>query len=430
MPFYEEHVADMERCNRCSYCKFVPYLKQNKKEYETVCPSISRHVFHGYSQGGRLIASLALQRGRIDYTEKLLDMVYKCHMDGACDISCKNQRDMEPFEVMVALRAKCVEDGELIPAHMIVIDGLKAEDNMMLAKKADRGNWTEGLDVKNLTREKAKVLFHAGCRYSFDEDLWPILRCGVNLLQRAGVDLGIMGTDETCCGGRAYKWGYQGELTKYAEHNIQNWQAQGVKKIVTACSDCYSAFKVLYDKIDLKPEDVEIIHITEYLSQLIEEGKLTLTKEIPMTVTYHDPCNLGRQSEPWIRWYGKEAKISEGGLKGLIIQEPPKVFRKGAKGVYDVPRNLIRNVPGIKFVEMERIREYAWCCGSGGGVKEAYPDFASWTANERLKEAEDTGADAIVTACGWCIRNFRDAIEENGNHIRVMDIIELVAQSA
>lgn len=429
MPFNEQLVADMERCNRCSYCKFVPYLKQNKKEYETVCPSVSKYVFHGYSQGGRLIAGLSIHRGRSEITDKTLEMIYRCHMDGACDISCKNQRDMEPYEVMLALRAKCVEDGELIPAHMMVIEGLKAEDNMLSEKKTDRGNWADGLDVKDLCKEKAEVLFHAGCRYSFDEDQWPIVRGTVKLIKKAGVDLGIMGGDETCCGGRAYKWGYQGELTKYAEHNVQNWQAQGVKKIVTACSDCYGAFRVLYDKIGLKPEDVEIIHITEYLSGLLDQGSIKLTKEIPMTVTYHDPCNLGRQGEPWIRWEGKETKIAEGGLKGLIIQDPPKVFRKGADGVYDIPRKLIQSIPGIKLVEMERIREYAWCCGSGGGVKEAYPDFALWTANERIKEAENTGADTMVTACGWCMRNFRDSIEQNGNNVKIMDIIELLEQA-
>lgn len=333
---------------------------------------------------------------------------------------------MEPFEVLLATRAKFVEEGEMLPEHMMVIDHLKKEDNTMLANKADRGKWADGLDIKNLSTDNAPVMFHTGCRYSFDEELWPTLQGMVDLLQRSGVDLGIMGNDETCCGGRAYKWGFQGELTKYAEHNVQNWQSQGVKTIVTACADCYAAFKVLYDKIGMKPEGIEILHITEYINRIIQEGKLKFTKEVPMTVTYHDPCNLGRQSEPWISWEGTETKVAEGGLKGLIIEDPPKKFRKGAGGVYDVPRNIIKSVPGINFVEMYRIREYAWCCGSGGGVKEAYPDFALYTANERLKEAKDTGAEAIVTACGWCERNFKDAIEENGNNIKVYNIIELL----
>lgn len=423
----EDHRVTAERCCRCSYCKFVPYIKQNKREYETVCPSIAKYSFHGYSCSGRNIASLALMDDRLEYTDGFLDMVYKCTMDGACDISCKNQRDMEPFETLLALRAKCVEDGELIPEHMMVMENLKKEDNMMLAKKADRGKWAEGLDIKNLAQDQAEVLFHAGCRFSYDEDLWSIIRSGVSLLQRAGVDLGIMGGDETCCGGRAYKMGYQGELTKYAEHNTENWKAHGIKTVVTACSDCYGAFKVLYDKIGLQPE-VEIIHITHFLNRLIKNGELKLTREVPLTITYHDPCNLGRQGEPWIHWDGVETKITEG-LRGLVIQEPKKEFRRGAKGEYDVPREIIKSIPGIQFVEMARIREYAWCCGAGGGVMQAYPEFAAWTAGERIKEAEAHGAEAIVTACGWCERSFRDAVGESATNLKVYDIIELVEKA-
>jgi Fe-S oxidoreductase len=345
-------------------------------------------------------------------------------MDGACDVSCKNQYDREPYENMLALRARCVEEGELLPVHMLLIDNLKKEDNMMLAKKADRGNWADGLNVKDVSKETSEVLFHAGCRFSYDEDLWPIVRGGVSLLQKAGVDLGIMGSDETCCGGRAYEMGYQGELTKFAEHNTQNWKRAGIKTIITACSDCYQAFKVLYDKVRLL-EDVEILHITEYLFRLIEEGKLTFTKEVPMTVTYHDPCHLGRLSEPWIHWNGVETKLKDG-LTGLVIQEPQKKFRRGADGVYDVPRKIIRSIPGVRLVEMERIREYAWCCGAGGGVLEAYPDFAQWTADERIKEAQASGAKAMVTACGWCERNFRDVIDPNDLSIEIYDIVELL----
>ena len=104
---------------------------------------------------------------------------------------------------------------------MLTIEGLKKEDNMLQALKADRENWAEGMTVKNLTKEKAEVAFHAGCRYSFDEELWPIVRGGLNLLMDAGVDVGIMGRDEACCGGRAYSMGFAGELTKYAEHNME-----------------------------------------------------------------------------------------------------------------------------------------------------------------------------------------------------------------
>ena len=124
-------------------------------------------------------------------------------------------------------------------------------------------------------------------------------------------------------------------------------------------------------------------------------------------------------------WVGVEKKI-----RGqMIVHEPRKPRYNGANGIYEPPREVIKNIPGLELIEMERIREYAWCFGAGGGVKEAYPDFSLWTAGERIEEAKATGAEAIVTACGWCERNFIDAINANGEKIKVYDIIELVQQA-
>ena len=424
----EDYANDMWRCTRCSYCKFVPYMKQDKKEYETVCPSVDEYAFHGYSCSGRLISALAFLEERIDYTDGFLDMIYRCLLDGACDVSCKNQRDMEPLQIMQELRARCVTDGQMLPEHMLHIDGLRKEDNMMLAKKADRDKWAAGLDIRRLGQESAKVLLHVGCRYSFDEDLWPVLTKAAKLLKKAGIDFGIMGTDEVCCGLRPFEMGYRAEALKYAESNTENWKARKVKTVVTLCSDCYQSFNVNYERFKLKPAGVEVLHITQYLERLIKAKKLKLKKEIPVHVTYHDPCHLGRLGEPWIHWEGVERRVTEG-LVGLIVHDPPKEFRRGANGVYEAPRDILRAIPGINLTEMERIREYAWCCGAGGGVYEAFPDFAESTATKRIAEAKSTGADAIVTACPWCVRVFKDAIAKNGDSMEVHDIIELVAEA-
>ena len=160
----KDRETDMYRCVRCSYCKWIPHLKFKNIDFLSICPSIARYHFHGYSGGGRLIAALSLLRGRLDYSEEFLNMIYRCHMDGGCDITCKINRDMDPLEGLYELRAKCVEDGELLPEHMVVMEGLKKEDNMMEGLKADRGNWADGLAVKDLSQEKAEVLFHAGYR--------------------------------------------------------------------------------------------------------------------------------------------------------------------------------------------------------------------------------------------------------------------------
>lgn len=418
--------VQLERCNRCSNCKSVPLALIKSWDFGRVCPSIEKYNFHAYSAGGRIVMAYGLTIDKLSYSDSFLDIVYRCQLDGACDVSCKTGMGgmLEPLEIMRGLRVKCVEDGQLLPQHMVVIDGLRKEDNMMQRPKAERGKWAEGLDVRDLSKEKAEVAYHAGCRYSFDEELWPMARAGLTLLKNAGVDVGIMGREEACCGGRAYEIGYLGELDKYADHNIETWTTADVKAVVTPCSECYHAFKVLFPMIG-KKVDFEVLHITQYLDRLIKEGKIKPTKEVPMMVTYHDPCHLGRLGEPYQPWEGVETKA----LGLMIITEPEKPVRFGTKGVYHEPRSVLNSIPGLNLVEMERIKEYAWCCGAGGGVIDAYPDFAHWTALKRIEEAKAAGAEAIVTACPWCARNFKDAIEEIGDRIKVYDVIELVQQA-
>ena len=244
----------------------------------------------------------------------------------------------------------------------------------------------------------------------------------MTLLASAGVDIGIMGKDEACCGGRAYRMGYRGEFTQCAEKNIEAWTKAGVKTVVTSCADCYYAFKRLYPTVGSK---FEVLHTVEFVDRLIKQGKMKFSKMIPMKVTYHDPCHLGRQGEPYVPWNGKEKKI-----RGqMVIYEPRKPRYNGACGVYDQPRSILKAIPGIELVEMERIREYAWCCGAGGGVIDAYPDFSSWTARERIEEAKSTGAEAMVSACPWCESNFISAVKANNEKMKVYDIVELVQQA-
>jgi Fe-S oxidoreductase len=142
-----------------------------------------------------------------------------------------------------------------------------------------------------------------------------------------------------------------------------------------------------------------------------------------MVVTYHDPCRLGRLGEPWTHYKGKKIPGDR------FVFDPPKEYRRGTKGVYEPPRDVIKGIPGLKLSEMERIKEYAWCCGAGGGVTESNPEYAQWTATERVKEATATGAEAIVTACPWCEKTLNDAIKESGSNLKVYDIVELVAKA-
>jgi len=419
----EDYWEVMKRCGRCSFCKWIPQAHIKSWRFAQGCPSIGYNNFHSYSASGRLATSLSLLEGRTTPTDRTLDIAYQCQACGSCDVACKVCRSfMEPLETILELRARLVEEGQILPQHMPLIDGLRKEDNMMMKPRAERGKWTEGLDVKDLTRESAEVVFHAGCRSSYDEELQKIARTGVTLLKNAGVDIGIMGKDETCCGTRAYDMGYRGEFTKYAENNIEAWNNAGVKTVVTGCADGYYGMKRLYPRLGAR---FEVLHIVEFIDRLIKEGRIKLSKPIPMKVTYHDPCHLGRLGEKYIVWQGEKTKIRN----QINIHVPKMIMNRGARGIYEPPRDVIKSIPGLELVEMERIREFAWCCGAGGGCYEAYPEFSSWTAKERIEEAKSTGAEAIVTACPWCERNFIDAIRENGETMKVYDIIELVEQA-
>ena len=206
-------------------------------------------------------------------------------------------------------------------------------------------------------------------------------------------------------------------MQNFADDMNSRVKASGVSTLVTACSDCYSAFKYLYPRMG-KELPVKVMHITEFLSEAVDAGKLCFNRQVPMTVTYHDPCHLGRRSEPYL-----------GEWEGDKLLRPMDRKRTGRKGIYGPPRGILGSIASLELKEMERIKEYAWCCGAGGGVLEAFPEFSAWTAMERIQEALSTGADALVTACPWCTRSFRDAMSTNGVRLPIYDITEIAIQA-
>lgn len=416
----EDFAAQMDRCSQCSYCKWIPFDQMKSWRFAKNCPSIAYHNFNSYSARGRYAVGRSLIQGQSAISEAVIDVAFTCLTCGACDVACKVCRyNLEPLEMVRELKAHVVEAGHCLDAHLAVIDSLNREANSMQQPRARRAEWADGLDVPRAYAEPVDVLFHAGCRASYDPGVQAGARAAVEILQRAGVKVGIMGEQEMCCAGRVYAMGYREDFERLARANIAAWAKAGVKTLVTSCSDGYHAFKHLYPALG---SEVQVLHIVEYLAMLLQEGRLELTTEVPLTVTYHDPCHLGRQGEPYVPWDGVEVKIKN----QIVVHDPPKPRRNGAWGVYDEPRHLLRAIPGLELVEMERIREYSWCCGAGGGVREAYPDYSNWTASERVFEAESTGAEALVTACPWCERNFLDAIDGQGGGMQVYDIVELV----
>jgi len=417
----EQYQGDMEMCCRCSACKFIPMQKVKGSAFSYACPSIARYNFHAYSGGGRLNIGAAMLKNGFKYTDKLLDVVYNCQLCGACGVSCNYAMDMEVLQPITEFRLKCVADGKTNPALDKVIAGLRKTGSMVTAR-GKRGDWAAGLNLKDAAREKVDVLYHVGCLTSYDKDMQKLARAAVKILQKAGVNFGIAGNAETCCGGRAYQMGYEEDFLNQAKKNLAMIKKAGIKTLVTGCADGYQAFKVLYDKYNLKG-DLEVLHISEYIAKLIKAGQLKPRKKVNLSVTYHDPCRLGRLGEPWIHWEGKKVPGDR------FVFDPPKEYRRGTKGVYEPPRDVLKAIPGLKLTEMTRIKEYSWCCGAGGGVNESNPDFALWTAQERIDEAVSTGAEAIVSACPWCEKTLGEAVKESGSALKVYDIVELVEKA-
>lgn len=416
----EDFAAEMDRCSQCSYCKWIPFDQVKSWRFAQNCPSVCYYNFNSYSARGRYAVARSLLKGQSGYSDTVREIAFTCLTCGSCDVSCKVCRyNLEPLEMVRELKFRLVEDGQGLEAHQAIVQSLAREQNTMHQPRARRGEWAEDLDVRRLFAEKGEVLFHAGCRLSYDPEQQATARAAILLLKKAGVDVGILGEREMCCGGRIYSMGYRDEFVRLARANMAAWARAGVKTVVTSCADGYHAFKRLYPRLG---SQVQVLHTVELLARLLQEGKLTLRTPVPLTATYHDPCHLGRQGEPYVPWDGVEKKIRS----QIIVYEPKRPRYNGAWGVYDPPRQVLRRIPGLALVEMERIREYSWCCGAGGGVREAYPEYSHWTAAERLAEARATGAEAVVSACPWCERNFADAVRAVGEPMAVYDIVDLV----
>jgi Fe-S oxidoreductase len=377
-------------CTRCGTCK------QTLKTFEPACPAGERFHLESYFPSGKMAIARGVSTGvLIIEDEEMRDRIYACTGCLSCQQQCAVYHHGHIFETVQAVRAEAATQGLLNPGYMVMIDSLRKEDNVLGKPKAERGQWAAGLDLKNAAAQKTGLLYHAGCLLSLDSELWNIPRSAVKILQAAGDDVGILGKEESCCGSRAYETGFLGEFTKYARHFLETCNALGVSRVVTSCADGYSTFKTLYPKLKIEMK-FEVLHFVEYLDRLLKEGKIQFQGRVTLKVTYHDPCHLGRHL---------------------------------TQGIYEPPRRILKQIPGLEMVEMKRDRENAWCCGAGAGVKQFDPDFALWTALQRLKEAKATGAQALVTACPWCVRNFKDAVRQFGLDMAVYDIAEIAWRS-
>ena len=405
----EELQHDARTCPRCSNCKWVDHIYMRSHRFAKICPISARYSFNAYSAPGLLDMALGLLENRLDYTPGLVDAVYHCLLCGACDVRCKRNLDIEVLGVLQALRFHCVSQGQ----------GPPPPQRRLVGRVLRRGNRYGALPRRRWLPDgaipkQADVLFFPGCNAAFAQQ--DLARATAAILESGGVGFAVM-EPERCCGYPLFSLGVEGGLREIMEANLEARQHSGASVLLTGCPHCYHTWKVTYPRLLEKSTEAlgfEVLHLSEFALRLLERGALKPRQGVAISLTYHDPCYLGRLGEPWAPWKGVRGEF------GTL--DPPKRFRRGNAGIYEAPREVLRRL-GSPVTEMERVRENAWCCGAGGEVRAAFPDFAAWTARERLEEAKTTSAQGLVTACPYC----RESLQ--GSPLPVLDLSQVLLQA-
>ena len=405
----------MESCNHCGQCKWLLGPKTKGYDFAEICPIHKEYHFDAYSGQGLIHIARELLDGDLAYEDGMMDLVYSCTMCGACDINCKSIRDMEVLDTILALREQCVADGQgPMPVQREWAANVRDHNNLYGRPHEQRFDW---MPQEQSVNDACSVAYFVGCTAAY---LHPqIARDTARILTAGGLDFKVLGPEEHCCGGPLWRTGQRAAAKHQVEHNMRTLKDQGIDMIITSCAECFGAFRGFYPRV--VEMDIKVAHISEVIREMLVRGDLSLTRPVGESVTYHDPCLLGRLSEPYVPWNGT--------IQSFGYHEPPKEWRRGTHGVYDAPREVLSAIPGLQLREMVRNEENSFCCGAGGGVGAAFPEFARVTATERLREAESTGAGTVVSACPFCQSTFEDAIQAGQRPIRYLDLTRIVAMA-
>jgi Fe-S oxidoreductase len=400
---------DMKKCVRCSLCKLIPMPTIQQTRFTSACPPVDEYHFHAYSGGGIQVMALALLDGRITVDRDLAQIVSACTTCGMCDVACKFIMAAERQEVIMVLKEHIAKSDLDVPQK--------------IKKRPTLTHWADGLKLKILPESKSDVLLLVGAGAHHNPQHAASARKLAALLQHARIDFGILEGYEPESGIEAYWTGQHQVFAEQAQEMAARLEETGAKTIVTLCGEDLGMLRSKYPNYGLAPQ-AKIVHASEFLLPLIQKGRLHLTHPIPQRVTYHDPCYLGRQSEPPQVWEGEERQ-THGVMRYFV---PPKPINYGGNGVFDAPRQVLQAIPGLNFIEMHRIREYAYCCGGGGGVPDSHPNVSQSAANQRIEEARYVDAEVLVTACQHCRHNLTCWQEEIP--LPVVDLIDLVYDAA
>jgi len=282
--------------------------------------------------------------------------------------------------------------GKVPDSLRLAVKNVSGVGNPLGEPSEKRVDWAKDLGVKTYTKG-TEILYFPCCYQVYDPSISRAARATVDILKKAGVDFGILDDSVVCCGESARKAGNESLFQKLAQTNISAFKEAGVNKIVTTSPHCYYTFKNEYPELG---SNFEIVHLTQYLADLLKEGRLKLTKELNKKVTYHDPCYLGRWGD-----------------------------------VYDEPRQVLKSVPGLELIEMGDTREYALCCGGGAGRVWMETKKGERFSDLRIEQALESEATVLAVACPYCMVNFEDSIltSDKSDIIEVKDIAELVQEA-
>jgi heterodisulfide reductase subunit D len=335
---------------------------------KTKCPPYEFYRFQRFTPKSRWLMSQRVFHGLDPITPELKEVIYTCTNCLMCQELCGVRNDgFGPWDITVAMREEVTEKDGPIEAHRPILEGLQQHDNPWSRPKKEQGLWASGLGLKMLGNGAANTLLFAGCSADRDSGKAGAIALA-KLMQKAGEDFVILGDEEKCCGLYAYDLGFRREYDRLENDNLARMKATGIRKVVVACGSCRRIWQQYAQKTEPK---ITVVHGVEYVADLIQTGRLKLGKTMRKKVTYHDSCHLGRGC-----------------------------------GVYEAPRAILRAIPGIDLIEMTRNQRWAWCCGGGGGVPEAYPELAQWNAEDRMREANETGAELVLTSSALCQRSF------------------------
>jgi len=311
--------------------------------------------------------------------------LWDCTTCGTCYSRCPKL--VNPMEAVVALRSAIVEKGRVHPNVKTALESTFRHGNPLTMPREDRAVWADGLQVKQMA-DGAEYLYYVGCTPSYDPRVQKVSRALVRLFEGAGIDFGILGVEESCCGSETRRLGEAGLFEMIVEENVELYKSVKAEHIITTSPHCFNTFKNDYPK-----DALQVQHYT----QVLAERKIPFTGKFEKTVTYHDPCYLGKQNH-----------------------------------VFDEPRAVLKSVPGLKLVEMDRSRERSLCCEGGGGrmwLEGTNPGLR--LAQLRIQEALETGAEVLATACPFCLLTLEEAVKHLNaeDRLRVMDIAEIAVEA-